>query len=120
MTRDITDNTLNRRDSAGMPFWSALDVRNRWRLHCGLRGSAVRLGALPCLTIQAGFESFNDNIPIAGGPTPVRAHIDEVLDERRQPSRVFNRVTDLNGVPDGHRTMNARGHQSHDHALTSS
>ncbi len=49
---------------------------------------------------------------IAGGPAPVRAYIEELLPDvlggRIQPGRVFDRVTDLDGVPDGYRAMNAR------------
>ncbi len=49
---------------------------------------------------------------IAGGPAPVRAYIEEllpdVLEGRIQPGRVFDRVTELDGVPDGYRAMNAR------------
>jgi threonine dehydrogenase-like Zn-dependent dehydrogenase len=52
------------------------------------------------------------NITIAGGPAPVRAYIEEllpnVLEGRIQPGRVFDRVIDLNGVPDGYRAMNER------------
>ena len=49
---------------------------------------------------------------IAGGPAPARAYIEEllpdVLEGRIQPGRVFDRVTELDGVPDGYRAMNAR------------
>jgi len=57
-------------------------------------------------------ETFFDNITIGGGPAPVRAYIEEllpdVLEGRIQPGRVFDRVTNLEGVPDGHRAMNDR------------
>ena len=57
-------------------------------------------------------ETFFDNITIGGGPAPVRAYIEEllpdVLEGRIQPGRVFDRVTDLSGVPDGYRAMNDR------------
>ncbi|HEY5416173.1 MAG TPA: hypothetical protein VIK41_15150 [Gemmatimonadaceae bacterium] len=57
-------------------------------------------------------ETFFDNITIGGGPAPVRAYIEEllpdVLEGRIQPGRVFDRVTDLGGVPDGYRAMNDR------------
>ena len=53
-----------------------------------------------------------DNFTIAGGPAPVRAYIEEllpdVLEGRIEPGRVFDRVTDLDGVPDGYRAMNDR------------
>jgi len=57
-------------------------------------------------------ETFFDNITIGVGPAPVRAYIEEllpdVLEGRIQPVRVFDRVTDLGGVPDGYRAMNDR------------
>jgi len=57
-------------------------------------------------------ETFFDNITIGGGPAPVRAYIEEllpdVLEGRIQPGRVFDRVTDLSGVPEGYRAMNDR------------
>ena len=41
-----------------------------------------------------------------------RAYIEEVLpdvlDARIEPGRVFDRVTNLDGVPDGYRAMNER------------
>ena len=47
-----------------------------------------------------------------GGPAPVRAYIDEllpdILEGRIEPGRVFDRVVDLDGVPDGYRAMNER------------
>src|SRR2546421_4287928 len=52
------------------------------------------------------------NVTIAGGPSPARAYIDEllpdVLEGRIEPGRVFDRVTNLDGVPDGYRAMNDR------------
>jgi threonine dehydrogenase-like Zn-dependent dehydrogenase len=56
--------------------------------------------------------TFFDNVTIAGGPAPARAYIEEllpdVLEGRINPGRVFDRVTDLDGVPDGYRAMNDR------------
>ena len=56
--------------------------------------------------------TFFANVTIAGGPAPVRAYIEEllpdVLEGRIEPGRVFDRVTDLDGVPDGYRAMNER------------
>jgi len=46
-----------------------------------------------------------------GGPAPVRAYeelLAGVLEGRIQPGRVFDRVTGLDGVPEGYRAMNAR------------
>lgn len=49
---------------------------------------------------------------VTGGPAPARAYIDEplpdVLEGRIEPGRAFDRVVDLNGVPDGYRRMNER------------
>ena len=63
-------------------------------------------------TIPAGVPTFFKNVTIAGGPALVRAYIEEllphVLDGRIQPGLVFDRVTDLDGVPDGYRAMNSR------------
>jgi threonine dehydrogenase-like Zn-dependent dehydrogenase len=46
------------------------------------------------------------------GPAPVRAYVDEllpdVLEGRIQPGRVFDRVTTIDGVPNGYRAMNER------------
>jgi threonine dehydrogenase-like Zn-dependent dehydrogenase len=56
--------------------------------------------------------AFWKNASIAGGPAPVRAYIEEllpdVLEGRIEPGRVFDRVVDLDGVPDGYRAMNDR------------
>ena len=52
---------------------------------------------------------FARNIRLAGGPAPVRAFMEElmpeILDGTIQPGKVFDRVTDLDGVPDGYRAM---------------
>ena len=62
--------------------------------------------------MPAAIPTFFGNVTIAGGPAPVRAYIEEllpdVLEGRIQPGRVFDRVTDLDGVPDGYRAMNDR------------
>jgi threonine dehydrogenase-like Zn-dependent dehydrogenase len=56
--------------------------------------------------------TFYRNVTIAGGPAPVRAYIEElipdVLEGRIQPGKVFDHVTNLDGVPDGYRAMNDR------------
>ena len=56
--------------------------------------------------------TFFDNVTISGGPAPARAYIEEllpdVLEGRIEPGRVFDRVTNLDGVPDGYRAMNER------------
>jgi threonine dehydrogenase-like Zn-dependent dehydrogenase len=56
--------------------------------------------------------AFWKNVGIAGGPAPARAYIEEllpdVLDGKIEPGRVFDRLTNLGGVPDGYRAMNER------------
>ena len=56
--------------------------------------------------------SVYDNVTIAGGPAPVRAYMDELLPDVLAGGillgRVFDRLTDLDGVPDGYRAMNER------------
>lgn len=52
------------------------------------------------------------NVAIAGGPAPVRAYIEEllpdVLEGRIEPGLVFDRVTNIDGVPNGYHAMNER------------
>lgn len=75
-------------------------------------GAVGRVGVPQSGTIPAAKASFYDNVSIAGGPAPVRAYMQEllpdVLEGRIQPGRVLDRVTDLDGVPEGYRAMNAR------------
>jgi threonine dehydrogenase-like Zn-dependent dehydrogenase len=75
-------------------------------------GAVGRVGVPQVETIPDASGTFFDNITIAGGPAPVRAYIQEllpdVLEGRIEPGRVFDRVTNLEGVPDGYRAMNER------------
>src|SRR6266508_2270040 len=76
-------------------------------------GSAVgRVGLPQQESIPTKLTSFFDNVTIGGGPAPARAYIEELLPEvlegRIEPGRVFDRVTNLDGVPDGYRAMNER------------
>ncbi len=75
-------------------------------------GAIGRVGVPQHTAIPGAEPSFYHNVTIAGGPAPVRAYIDEllpdVLDGRIDPGRVFDRVVDLDGVPDGYRAMNDR------------
>ena len=75
-------------------------------------GAVGRVGLPQDETIPGGALTFYNNVTIAGGPAPVRAYMEEllpdVLEGRIQPGRVFDRVTDLDGVPDGYRAMNER------------
>jgi len=56
--------------------------------------------------------TFYDNVTVSGGPAPVRAYIEallpDVLEGLIQPGRVFDRVTNLEGVPAGYRAMDER------------
>lgn len=75
-------------------------------------GAVGRVGLPQDESIPAARETFFNNITIAGGPAPVRAYIEEllpdVLEGTIEPGRVFDRVTNLDGVPDGYRAMNER------------
>jgi threonine dehydrogenase-like Zn-dependent dehydrogenase len=75
-------------------------------------GAVGRVGVPQEASIPKGQETFFDNVTIAGGPAPARAYIEELLPDvfegRIEPGRVFDRVTNLDGVPDGYRAMNDR------------
>ncbi|MCU1384400.1 MAG: alcohol dehydrogenase [Acidobacteria bacterium] len=75
-------------------------------------GAVGRVGVPQENAIPNAKPTFYDNITIAGGPAPVRAYIEQllpdVLDGRIEPGRVFDRVTNIDGVPDGYRAMNQR------------
>jgi len=75
-------------------------------------GAVGRVGVPQDAAIPMAVPTFFNNITISGGPAPVRAYIDELLPDivegRIQPGRVFDSVTNLDGVPDGYRAMNDR------------
>jgi threonine dehydrogenase-like Zn-dependent dehydrogenase len=75
-------------------------------------GAVGRVGLPQDETMPASQPAFFDNVTVGGGPAPVRAYIEEllpdVLEGRIEPGRVFDRVTNLEGVPDGYRAMNER------------
>jgi threonine dehydrogenase-like Zn-dependent dehydrogenase len=75
-------------------------------------GAVGRVGVPQGESLPAAMPTFYRNVTIAGGPAPVRAYIEEllpdVLEGRIQPGRVFDRVTTLDGVPDGYRAMRDR------------
>lgn len=75
-------------------------------------GAVGRVGVPQDATMPAAQSTFRKNITIAGGPAPVRAYMAELLPDvmegRIEPGRVLDRVTDLDGVPDGYRAMNER------------
>jgi threonine dehydrogenase-like Zn-dependent dehydrogenase len=75
-------------------------------------GAVGRVGVPQHESMPAAQTSFTKNVTIGGGPAPVRAYIDEllpdILEGRIEPGRVFDRVVDLDGVPEGYRAMNDR------------
>jgi threonine dehydrogenase-like Zn-dependent dehydrogenase len=75
-------------------------------------GAVGRVGVPQDATIPNAQPTFYANIAIAGGPAPVRAYVEEllpdVLEGRIEPGRVFDRITNIDGVPAGYRAMNAR------------
>jgi hypothetical protein len=74
-------------------------------------GAVGRVGVPQHRTISA-LRTFLANVTVGGGPAPVRAYLDDllpdVLEGRIEPGRVFDRTTDLDGVPDGYRAMDRR------------
>ena len=75
-------------------------------------GAVGRVGVPQHESLPGAEPSFFKNVTIGGGPAPVRAYIDEllpdVLEGSIEPGRVFDRVVDLDGVPEGYRAMNDR------------
>src|SRR5213082_1448870 len=75
-------------------------------------GAVGRVGVPQHEAIPGAEPSFYKNITIGGGPAPVRAYIGgllpDILEGRIEPGRVFDRVVDLDDVPDGYRAMNDR------------
>src|SRR4249919_667007 len=75
-------------------------------------GAVGRVGVPQETTIPNSQPTFYANITIAGGPAPVRAYMHElmpdVLEGRIEPGLVFDRTTNIDGVPDGYRAMNDR------------
>jgi alcohol dehydrogenase len=58
------------------------------------------------------FEFFSDNVTLAGGVAPVRAYVDELLEDvlggRLDPSPVFTKTVALEDVAEGYRAMDER------------
>ncbi|HET7471157.1 MAG TPA: zinc-binding dehydrogenase, partial [Gemmatimonadales bacterium] len=75
-------------------------------------GAVGRVGVPQDEVIPASLPTFFKNVTIAGGPAPARAYIPELLPDvlagRINPGLVFDRVTGLDGVPDGYRAMDDR------------
>ena len=72
-------------------------------------GAVGRVGVPQETTIPNAQPTFYRNIIIAGGPAPVRAYMHElmpdVMEGRIEPGLVFDRVVNIEGVPDGYRAM---------------
>jgi alcohol dehydrogenase len=55
---------------------------------------------------------FSDNVTLSGGVAPVRAYAEELMSDVLQgtldPSPVFTKTVDLDGVPEGYRAMDER------------
>ena len=75
-------------------------------------GAVGRVGVPQEATIPNAQPTFYANITIAGGPAPVRAYMHElmpdVLEGRIEPGLVCDRITNIDGVPEGYRAMNDR------------
>ena len=76
-------------------------------------GTISRAGVPQYVEAPVGFESlFFRGITLTGGPTPVRAYIQELLPDilngTIDPGRVFDRTIGLDETPDGYRAMNNR------------
>jgi hypothetical protein len=75
-------------------------------------GAIGRVGVPQNESMPASRPAFYANATISGGPAPARAYIEQlmpdVLEGRIEPGRVFDSVTDLDGVPGGYRAMNDR------------
>jgi threonine dehydrogenase-like Zn-dependent dehydrogenase len=75
-------------------------------------GDVGRVGVPQSEAMPTAQPAFFKNITVSGGPAPARAYIEELLPDviegRIDPGRVFDRLVDLDGVPDGYRAMNDR------------
>lgn len=75
-------------------------------------GAIGRVGVPHYEVIPDAQPMFFRNVTVSGGPAPVRAYVAELLPDviegRIEPGKVFDRVVDLEGVPDGYRAMDAR------------
>ncbi len=76
-------------------------------------GGTVGYVGVPHLEDDLDLETyFRKNLTLQGGVAPVRAYIEElmndVLDGTLDPSPIFTMETDLDGVPDGYEAMHRR------------
>jgi threonine dehydrogenase-like Zn-dependent dehydrogenase len=72
-------------------------------------GAVGRVGVPQDPTMPGSQTAFYRNVTVGGGPAPVRVYIDEllpdILENRIDPGRVFDRTVGLDDVPDGYRAM---------------
>lgn len=75
-------------------------------------GAVGRVGVPHYDAIPSAKSMFYSNVSVGGGPAPVRGYIEEllpdILEGRIHPGRVFDRTTDIEGVPAGYKAMNDR------------
>ncbi len=75
-------------------------------------GAVGRVGVPHYAAVPEARPTFYGNVAVSGGPAPVRAYIaallPDVMEGRIEPGLVFDRIVDLDGVPDGYRAMDAR------------
>jgi len=78
-------------------------------------GGTVGYVGVPYGVDEAGldvFSLFSDNITLRGGVAPVRAYAEalmaDVLGGTLDPSPIFTKTVDLDGVPEGYRAMDER------------
>src|ERR671934_1707557 len=80
--------------------WTAIEIARAG-------GAVGRVGVPQDEEMAASRPAFYNNVTVGGGPAPVRAYIEEllphVLDGTIEPGRVFDRVVELEAVPDGYR-----------------
>jgi threonine dehydrogenase-like Zn-dependent dehydrogenase len=81
-------------------------------LEIARRGGAVGRVGVPEDETFPGGVAFWKSVSVGGGTSPARAYIDEllpdVLEGKIEPGRIFDRVTNLEGVPQGYRAMTDR------------
>jgi hypothetical protein len=81
-------------------------------LEIARRGGAVGRVGVPEDEAFPGGVAFWKNVSVGGGTSPARAYIDELLPDvfngSIEPGRVFDHITNLDGVPDGYRAMDER------------
>ncbi len=75
-------------------------------------GAVGRVGVPQEETMPASQPAFFGNVTVGGGPAPVRAYVEEllpdVLEDRIEPGKVFDRIVGLDEVPDGYQAMDER------------